>query len=77
MELGLVLQGNLCIKKGLKNSFSKRYGCTPKQYRKNHNKKSEIMNTSITSLQYMLPFGDSLTILNQYLLGLDLDLSLL
>jgi len=51
----------------LNNIFSLRYGCTPRQYRKNHPKKSETMNSSIASLQHLLSLSDSLAILNEYI----------
>ncbi len=52
----------------LNKLFILRYGCTPKNYRKNNNKKSEAMNHFITSLQRILSPEESLELLS--LLGI-------
>jgi AraC-like DNA-binding protein len=47
----------------LNKLFTLRYGCTPKNYRKNNNKKSEATNHFITSLQRILSPEESLELL--------------
>lgn len=73
--LNISLESGFSDPRYLNNLFSLRYGSTPKQYRKNNIKKSETMNSSIASLQYLLSLPDSLTILNEHLSRLDLSLS--
>ena len=60
--LDISLESGFSDVRYLNKMFSFRYGCSPKEYRKTHRRKSESMNTSINSLQRILTLDESLAI---------------
>lgn len=64
--LDISLESGFSDVRYLNQMFTKHYGCSPKEYRKNHTQKSETMNTSIASLQRILLPEESLLQLSEY-----------